>query len=251
MKPIAQLQMTDLLHDADCLSEEAYRSRLRYLGRLVDSPRNSSMARKVRNTGAKRWNRLIQLVHNGYIASDDSLDRHSRSWLEPALGYTALHVFISAGRRRLLFAQIMMDELFSGREPAGFAELIALVAKGVAFGRCSPGIRYELPRNQAGAGIERRKGVRDERPEKSGRQHSASGRHQPEVHRGTCHYSHALLWPPIVLLLSLPRTIRRNRVSIRYWKTAAGPPALVRTVFSVAGIRFFRHVRNAPGFVRR
>lgn len=145
MKPIAQLQMTDLLHDADCLSEEAYRSRLRYLGRLVDSPRNSSMARKVRNTGAKRWNRLIQLVHNGYIASDDSLDRHSRSWLEPALGYTALHVFISAGRRRLLFAQIMMDELFSGREPAGFAELIALVAKGVAFGRCSPGIRYELP----------------------------------------------------------------------------------------------------------
>lgn len=137
--------MTDLLHDADRLSEEAYRSRLRYLGRLVDLPQNAPTVRKVRNMGAKRWNSLIQLVHNVCIASDEPLGLHDRNWLESALGYTALHVFISAGNRRLMFTQIMMDELFSEREFAGFDRIIALVAKEAPLICQSFGLRYQLP----------------------------------------------------------------------------------------------------------
>lgn len=140
-----QSQMTDLLHDADRLSEEAYRSRLRYLGRLVDLPQNAPTVRKVRNMDAKRWNSLIQLVHNVCIASDEPLGLHDRNWLESALGYTALHVFISAGNRRLMFTQIMMDELFSEREFAGFDRIIALVAKEAPLICQSFGLRYQLP----------------------------------------------------------------------------------------------------------
>lgn len=140
-----QSQMTDLLHDADRLSEEAYRSRLRYLGRLVDLPRNAPTVRKVRNMGAKRWNSLIQLVHNVCIASDEPLGLHDRNRLESALGYTALHVFISAGNRRLMFTRIMTDELFSEREFAGFDRIIALVAKEAPLICQSFGLRYQLP----------------------------------------------------------------------------------------------------------
>lgn len=140
-----QSQMTDLLHDADRLSEEAYRSRLRYLGRLVDLPQNAPIVRKVRNMGAKRWNSLIQLVHAVCIASDEPLGLHDRNWLESALGYTALHVFISAGNRRLMFIQIMLDELFSGREFAGFDRIIALVAKEAPIVYNGSGLYYHIP----------------------------------------------------------------------------------------------------------
>lgn len=140
-----QSQMTDLLHDADRLSEEAYRSRLRYLGRLVDLPQNAPTVRKVRNMGAKRWNSLIQLVHAVCIASDEPLGLHDRNWLESALGYTALHVFISAGNRRLMFIQIMLDGLFSGREFAGFDRIIALVAKEAPIVYNGSGLYYHTP----------------------------------------------------------------------------------------------------------
>ena len=95
--------------------------------------------------GAKRWNSLIQLVHAVCIASDEPLGLHDRNWLESALGYTALHVFISAGNRRLMFIQIMLDELFSGREFAGFDRIIALVAKEAPIVYNGSGLYYHIP----------------------------------------------------------------------------------------------------------